>query len=238
MKAVVDRLPRWALITCRALAVLTLPIAVIAAVAAVSAFAFSWGLDRDLFYMRTEATLISFIPLFFVVIISLFLRWFGSRKVAFRLMGFSLAALVLFVGTAATFETINTRPIVAAASTFEVPAGLIRQLGTNGDGFSAAPGFVPCVDIMGQGCPNVRRTWDAPADKELTAAYLQDVLEDSGWTKVKIQPGECDLRDSENGRYPSCLAEGPLGSYKATVQMVKINNWELRMYLRPAGNVR
>ena len=55
MKEFFDRLPPWALNTSRVLAVLTLPIAVIAAVFAVAAFVGTWGLDHDIFYMRTEA---------------------------------------------------------------------------------------------------------------------------------------------------------------------------------------
>ena len=236
--ALFKSLPPWALITLRVLAVLTLPVAAVVAVATVSAFAYSWGLEHETFYMRTESTLITFIPLFIVVTVSLFVRWFGSRKVAFRLLVFSLASLVLFVGTAAVFETINTRPIVAAASTFKEPPDLTRQLGTNGDSFSAAPGFVPCVNFMGEGCPHVKRTWDAPPDYEFTDAGLQDVLDASGWSTVRIQPGDCDLRDSGNGASPSCAAEGLVDGYKATVRIVKINNWELRLYLRPVGNIR
>ena len=231
-------LPPWALITLRVLAVLTLPLAAVMAVATVSAFVYSWGLEHESFYMRTESTLITLIPLFIVVTVSLFVRWFGPRKVPFRLLGFSLASLVLFVGTTAIFETMNTRPIVAAASTFKEPPGLTLQRGSNGDSFSAAPGFVPCVNFMGEGCPHIKRSWDAPPDNEFTAAGLQDVLDASGWSTVRIQPADCDLRDRGNGASPSCAAEGLVDGYKATVRIVKLDNWELRIYLRPVNNIR
>jgi hypothetical protein len=198
-----------------------------------------WGQSIGLFYMRSEAILFTFIPLLVAISIALILKWTKSKKAALRLFSIAVIGFLAIVGTAAVFETTNTKPIVSVASTFKELPGLDRQIGTNGDKFSPAPsGFMPCIDIMGEGCPNITRTWVAPLERNLTVADLQKVLDDSGWKDVKIQQDLCDMTDRQNGSYPGCTAEGMVGDYKATVRIVKIQHWELRMYLRLPTNVR
>jgi hypothetical protein len=90
---------------------------------------------------------------------------------------------------------------------------------------------------MGEGCPNIMRTWDAAPDRELTVADLQKIIADSGWKDVKIKENDCSISEKNND-YPHCIAEGMVGNYKATVRIYKIHVWELEMYLRLPTNAR
>lgn len=197
-----------------------------------------WGQSIGIFYMRGEAIFFGFVPLLVVISIALILKWTVSTKAALRLFSIAFIGFLAFVGTAAVFETTNTKPIVSVASTFRELPGLTREMENNGDKFSPAPsGFIPCIDIMGEGCPNVTRTWLASPERELSVGDLQKVLDDSGWMDVKIQKDKCDM--AETADYPGCTAEGMVGDYKATVRIVKVSDrWELRMYLRLPTNVR
>lgn len=222
----------------RILAFVFLPILTTIAITMAASAIGVWGQSIGLFYMRGEAIFFSFVPLLVVLSIALVLKWTKSTKAALRLFGIAVIGFFALVGTAAVFETTNTKPIVSAASTFKELPGLTREMENNGDKFSPAPsGFIPCIDIMGEGCPNVTRTWLANSGQELTVADLEKVLSDSGWADVKIQKDKCDM--SATTSYPGCTAEGMVGNYKATVRILKSSDhWELRMYLRLPTNIR
>lgn len=224
----------------RILAFVVLPILTTIAITMAASAIGVWGQSIGLFYMRGEAIFFSFVPLLVVLSIALILKWTKSTKTALRLSGVAVIGFIALVGTAAAFETTNTKPIAAAASTFKELPGLIREMENNGDKFSPAPsGFIPCVDIMGEGCPNVTRTWKATNGQALTTGDLQKVLDDSGWQDVKILSDKCDMTERQNGSGPDCSAEGIVGDYKATVRILKSSDhWELRMYLRLPTNIR
>lgn len=223
----------------RALAVLFLPLIATIVVIVIIVFIGSWGLSSGLFYMRSEAIFLGALPFMGAVLAAVLVKIMGSKKKALRVFYIAVIAFFAFVGTATVVETINTKPIVAAASTFKELPGLTREMGNNGDKFSPAEGFIPCIDIMGEGCPNISRTWIAAPERELTVDDLQKVLDGSGWKDVKIQKDSCDMEDREYNNYPGCTAEGMVWGYKATVRIVKIvDHWELRMYLRLPTNVR
>lgn len=223
----------------RILAVIFLPITAAILVAVAMSFVGNWGQSNGLFYMRTESFVFGCIPFMIAILSALIARWTGSKKKAFRIFYIAVIGIFAFVGTATVFETIHTKPIVSAASTFKELPGLTREMKNNGDKFSPAPsGFVPCIDVMAEGCPSISRTWIANSGQELTISDLKKVLDDSGWTDVKIQNDKCDMTDHGNGIPPGCTAEGMVGDYKATVRLVKIQDWELRMYLRLPTNVR
>lgn len=207
------------------------------AVVTVIGFIADWGLRNDFFYMRLESLLLATLPFMGAVLAAVLVKIMASRKAALRVFCIAVIVLFAFVGTATVVETINTKPIVSAASTFKEP-GLTREMGNNGDKFSPAEGFIPCIDIMGEGCPNITRTWIAAPDRELDVQDLQKVLDDSGWSDVKISNSHyCDM--SDEGRDPYCEAEGMVGQYKATVSIIKIvDHWEIRMYLRLPTNAR
>jgi hypothetical protein len=231
--------PTWEVYLQRTLAIVFLPITATILVSVIIALVATLGQRTGLIYMRTESLFLGFIPFTVAVTIALIVQWTVSKKAALRVFYIALIGLLALVGTAAVFETINTKPIASAASEFRELPGLTREFGNNGDKFSPAPsGFIPCIDIMGEGCPNIARTWVAAPDRDLTVGDLRKVLDDSGWTDVKIREDTCDLRDRQNGSYPDCIAEGMVGDYKATVRIVKIQTWELRMYLRLPTNVR
>lgn len=224
----------------RVLAVLFLPLTVTLAFSTVVALIQIWGQNTGILYMRLEPLLFAFIPLLILLTVALILKWTRSTKAALRLFAIGSVLFFTFVGTAGLFETIKTKPIVAAASTFRELPGLTREIGTNGDKFSpATSGFVPCIDFIGFGCPNITRTWDS--ERELTLDDLQKILDDSGWKDVKIQHDQCHMVDlSYKDLLPECRAEGLVGDYKATVSIRKTydGHWELNMYLRLPTNAR
>lgn len=223
----------------RALAVLFLSLIATVVVIVIMGLIGDLGFISGLFYMRSEAALLGALPFMGAVLAAVIVKIMGSKKAALRVFYTALIAFFAFVGITTVFETLNTKPIVAAASTFKELPGLTREMENNGDKFSPAPsGFIPCIDIMGEGCPNITRTWLAAPDRELTVADLQKVLDNSGWKDVKIKTNECDTYGLKNESYHYCVAEGMVGDYKATVRIDKINVWELEMYLRLPTNVR
>lgn len=229
--------PTWVVYLQRTLAILFLPLTAAILISVVIGVVATLGQRAGLIYMGTEALFLGLIPFTVAATIALVIKWTVSKKAALRVFYIALTGLMVFVGTAAVFETINTKPIASAASEFRELPGLTRELGNNGDKFSPAPGFIPCIDIMGEGCPNITRTWLAAPGQELTVQDLQKVLDDSGWKGVKIKADDCDMTD--DAYYPGCTAEGMVGDYKVTVRIVKISDhWELRMYLRLPTNVR
>lgn len=224
----------------RALAVLFLPFLACILLAVLVFSVADLGLKTGLLYMRTESLGFSLIPFALAVLAALAVKWIVSKKAAMRVLSIAVIVVFAFIGTAAVFENNKTKPIVSAASTFKELPGLTREIGTNGDKFSAASsGFLPCIDFMGFGCPNITRTWLAAPERNLTVADLQKTLGDSGWKDVKIQQNDCNMSEVDYNSYPGCSAEGMVGAYKATVRIVKISDhWELRMYLRLPTNAR
>lgn len=224
----------------RALAVIFLPLLACIALAALVFSVAYLGQKTGLLYMRTESLGFSLIPFGLAVLAALAVNWIISKKAAMRVLSVAAIVIFAFIGTAAVFETINTKPIAAAAKTFKEIPNMTRERGNNGDKFSPAPsGFLPCIDFMGEGCPNITRTWLAPADRDLTMDDLQKSIDDSGWTDVKIRQDLCHIKERNNGSIPDCTADGMVGAYKATVRILKISDhWEQRMYLRLPTNVR
>lgn len=192
--------------------------------------------ETHLFYQRTEPMLLTIIPLILVFWIALVNSWSGKKVLARKIVGISLAIVIAFLGLTTTLETVNTKPIVAAAESFKVPSEYQRITSGNSDKFAPAPsGIVPCVDFMGEGCPHISRTWRLPENIP-SDAQIQRILDESGWVNVKKIP------DSPFAGKSSYLyeAEGMVNGYKATVSIVELydHRYEMRMYLRPANGPR
>lgn len=188
-------------------------------------------------YMRAEPLLFAYIPLVIVSWIVLANRWSGAKKLARKITVISTVVVVGFLGLTTTLETINTKPIADAAESFKVPSEYQRITSGNSDKFSPAPsGIIPCVDFMGEGCPNISRTWRVPEDNIPSDVQMKNILDDSGWMNVK------KIADNPYAGKSMYLyeAEGMVNGYKATVSIVELydHRYELRMYLRPANGPR
>lgn len=187
-------------------------------------------------YMRAEPILFIYIPLVVVAWIVLANRWSGAKKLAREIAVISTVITVGFLGFTTTLETINTKPIAYTADSFKVPSGYERIYEGNENQLNPAPsGIIPCIDIMGNGCPHVNRAWLIPQNEVLTDKQINKILQDSGWTDVKPLPADPTAGASKI----IYEANGNVNGYKASVSIVELYNGNaLRIYLRPASTNR
>lgn len=192
-------------------------------------------------YQRTEPSLMVVIPLTICLWLSLMRRWFDRKRLARNIAIVSCMAAVAFLALTTTLETINTKPIVAAADSFKVPSNYQRVLEDNSDKFSpATSGLAPCIDIMGEGCPHIVRTWQFTSSTPPTENDLQNIVDSNGWTNVKIKHG--DLFSASANKPHDAVAEGMVGEYKASVRLIEDtyshDQFNVIMYLRPPNGPR
>lgn len=192
--------------------------------------------NTNVFYMRVEPMLFAIMPLTIALWIALAHKWSNRKATAKKITIISLISVVAFLGLTTALETVNTKPIVAAAASFKVPSGYVPVTIGNADKFTPAPSsIVPCIDFMGEGCPNISKTWDIPTETVPTDKEMQRILDTSGWQTVKKIP---DNPFAGKSVYPY-EAEGTVNGYKATVTVVELNDtYQLRMYLRPFNSAR
>lgn len=225
-------LPKGMLYTLRGLGIVSLPFAVMALAALIFWPLATLAAKMNVF-LDGEAVFMGVFPLIIVLWVSLGLKWSGKKQVAKKLVAASLVIFTLVFAASSAASTFNTKPIMNVAAGFEVPADMTRKMTENSDSFSPALGLFPCVNLEATGCPHIKRGWVADEGKELGKADLVKIIEDSGWSDVKIQEDNCNLTNDKGGRYISCYAEGIVDDYKATVGITKVSDeWELRLYVR------
>lgn len=234
IKSWLSKLPRWLFYALHTIAAIVIPVIVFIIVILIISTVAVIGESQGLLYMRTEAMTFAFMPFCAGVMVTLLAYWSEKKRRAFKILGITVAATVIFIGVAGTLETIKTKPIVAAAASFKEPTGMVKEVSKEENKISAATsGFLMCIEDREDGCPHIVRTWNAAPGQELTRDDLQKALDNSGWAEVKIQEEDCDLFEKENGSYPDCVAEGMVGDYETTVGITKTSDqWELRLYVR------
>lgn len=227
-----QKMPKGMIYTLRTLGAIALPFAVLFAAACIFFGAASIA-SKIGWFLDGEAVFFGIFPLIIVFWIALGLRWLDKKQAAKKLVGISLILFTLVFAASSVVSTIKTKPILTIAESFAVPDDMMRKMTDNADSFSPALGLFPCVDLQATGCPQVKRGWVADEGKELSRADLEKIIEDSGWSDVRIQEDDCNLTNDKGGRYISCYAEGIVDDYKATVGITKVSDqWELRLYVR------
>lgn len=193
--------------------------------------------EKQQFIITPETCIVASLVLAIAAVAILCATWAKAKTVAKRIAVWTLIGAGLFVGISGAVETAEGERLAAVADSFVPPAGLEREYEMNADEFMVSPAFVPCFDLMGEGCPHINRTWTADS---LDRKDLEKSLSESGWSNVRIDENDCDLTDGDFKASSRCDAYGMVGEYKTDVSIMEITEgkWQMRIYLRSPENVR